>query len=105
MCSKGQDGNGQQGKDHCFYHVKITISNFIMPINILINVWVINGSKVGSVPVDLGDVCLAEAYSADGAFSISMGGGIINTFLAENVGTGLQSYLSLPVGSASTHYF
>ena len=45
MCSKGQDGNGQQGKDHCFYHVKITISNFIMPINILINVWVINGPR------------------------------------------------------------
>ena len=104
MRGKGQDGNGQQGKDHCFYHFKITNSNFIMPINILINVWVIINLKIGSVPVDLGDVCLAEAYSADGAFSISIGGGVINTFFAENVGAGPQNYFSLSIGSASTHY-
>ena len=50
------------------------------------------------------DISLGEADSADWTLPVPVCCCVVDAFLAEDVGTGLEHYLSLAISTASAHY-
>lgn len=58
-----------------------------------------------SIPFNLMNVCLCKPNSTEWALPVSVNCSVINTSLAEQMRTSLKYNFTLPISSATTHYF